>query len=173
MARVHRVDTSRKEHTCGRGGHIIPKGDGYYHASPGFRRRTPLIRCFAHPFRPSELTTSLASDAMAAREALDDALDAINPEDDTALDELEAAVEELRSEMEQYRDTRQEALDAWEHGNSQLEEYLETAETAMSVVDGMVINQESRDSFDTLEEWVEHVEAEIEEVRMAAEGMEF
>lgn len=172
MARVHRVDTSRKEHTCGRGGHIIPKGDGYFHSSPGYRGRR-LVRCFAHPFRMSELTTSLASEPMAAVEAFEDALDAIDPSDESALEELESAVEELRAEVENYQQQRQQALDAWEYGNAQLEEYVETADNAVSEVEGIVIEEGRKDEYDTEEEWVEHVEAQIEEARNIAAGLEF
>lgn len=172
MARVHRVDNSRKEHTCGRGGHTIPKGEGYYHASPGFRGRK-LIRCFGHPFRQSELTTSLRSEPLAALEAFEDAMDAIDTSDETALEELDAAVEEFKSEVESYRDQRQEALDQWENGNDQLQELLDTAEEAASEAEGIVIESETKDSFDTEEEWVEHVEAQIEEARNVASGIEF
>lgn len=173
MARVHRVPKSRKEHTCTKGGHIIPKGDPYLHASPGFRRRHPIVRCLAHPFRPSELTTSLASEPMAAVEAFEDALDAIDVDDHEALDQIEAAVEELRSAVEEYRDVRQEALDQWENGNDQLQQYVDTAEEAVSGVDGFMVETADAEDFDTPEEWAEHVEAQIEEARSMSGGMEF
>lgn len=175
MARVHRVKTSRKEHICGHGNHVIPKGEGYLHASPGYRRRTPLIRCFKHPFRPSELTTSMASQPLAAVEAFEDAIDAIDPDEDGALDELEAAVEELRTEVEQYRDDRQAALDAWENGNSQLEELVETAEAAVSEVEGIVVEawDGDEDDDDDAERRREHVEEQIEEARSIAGSLEF
>lgn len=172
MARVHRVPKSRKAHQC-RKGHEIPAGEPYMHASPGYRRRHPLIACMAHPFRPSELTTSLAAEPMAAVEAFEDAIDALDPDDDDALDHLEAAVEELRSEVEQYRDTRQDALDQWEHGNAQLEEYVERADEAVSSVEGIVVDVRSPEDFDSRDEWFEHVEEQIEEARDAVAGMEF
>jgi len=141
MARVHKVETSRKEHVCGRGGHVIPKGEGYYHASPGFRRRKPLIRCLQHPFRPSELTTSAASAPMAAVEAFEDAASA-GFEDIGA---LESAWDDLKSEAESYLQDREYALEAWEHGNSQLEELRDQAQEAYDELDGHTIEDYSGD----------------------------
>lgn len=172
MARVHRVPKSRKEHTCTWGNHVIPKGDPYLHASPGFRRRHPIVRCLAHPFRPSELTTSAASAPMAAAEGFEDALDAINPQDNGALDELQTALEELTSAVEEYRDERQSALDAWENGNEQLQQYVDTAEAAVSEVEGIVIDEGDREAL-TDDEWAEHVESQIEDARAVVGGLEF
>lgn len=131
MARVKRIENSRKAHVCGRGGHEIPKGDPYLTASPGYRGR-PKYRCIEHPFRPSELTTSMASEPMAAVEAFEDAAGA----GFDSIEDLTAAWDELKEAVESYRDQRQEALDAWEYGNAQLEEYVETAESAVQEVEG-------------------------------------
>lgn len=128
MARAHFIKTSRTPHICGRGGHEIPAGEGYYWAAPGFRA-AKQYRCSGHPFRESELTTSLRSEALAALEAFDDALDVLEDKD---YDGLAAAAEELVSALDQYNDTRREALDAWENGNEQLQEYADQAETAAS-----------------------------------------
>ena len=138
MARAHKVETSRKEHICGRGGHVIPKGDGYYHASPGFRRRTPLIRCLQHPFRPSELTTSAASAPMAAVEAFEDAASA----GFESFADLVSAWDELKSAAEEYLQEREYALDAWEHGNSMLEELRDQAQEAYDELDGHSIDEQ-------------------------------
>lgn len=131
MARVKRIDNSRKDHVCGRGGHPIPKGDSYLTASPGYRGR-PKYRCLVHPFRPSELTTSAKSAPMSAVEAFEDAA-ATGFED---IDGLREAWEELKSAVEEYASEREQALEAWEHGNSQLEEYLETAQAALEEIEG-------------------------------------
>lgn len=140
MARAHRVESSRKEHTCGKG-HVIPKGEGYYWAKPGFRRRTPLIRCFKHPFRPSELTTSERSAPMSAVEQFEDA--AAQGFDTIA--DLEQAWDELKSAVEEYQQNREYALEQWEHGNSQLEELLETAQQALDEVEGWSAEEWSGD----------------------------
>jgi hypothetical protein len=126
MARVYTKKTSRVAHTCGRTGHEIPKGEGYYAAAPGFRGRE-VYRCFAHPFRPSELTNSLRSQPLAALEALEDGIPALEAGD---YDGLTSLLEEFASEVRSYAEERQSALDAWENGNSQLEELYETAESA-------------------------------------------
>ncbi|QOC58103.1 hypothetical protein SEA_SCUMBERLAND_81 [Microbacterium phage Scumberland] len=136
MARVKQVNNSRKEHVCGRGNHPIPKGDAYLTASPGYRGR-PKYRCLQHPFRPSELTTSAASEPMSAVEAFEDSASAGF---DTHED-LESAWDELRSAVEEYQQMREQALEAWENGNSQFEEYVETANAALDEVEGFYLEE--------------------------------
>jgi hypothetical protein len=126
MARVYTKTTSRVEHVCGRTGHIIPKGEGYYAAAPGFRGRE-IFRCFKHPFRPSELVSGLRSQPLAALEALEDSIPSLEEGDYDGLTDL---LEEFASEVRSYAEERQTALDAWENGNSQLEELYDTAENA-------------------------------------------
>lgn len=126
MARATWTKSSRKPHVCGRGGHEIPVGDGYFSAAPGYRGRT-VYRCKDHPFRPSELTTSLRSGPLAALEALEDVIPTLEVGD---YDGLVSALEEFASEVESYADERQQALDAWENGNSQLEDLVYTADQA-------------------------------------------
>ncbi|QBI98162.1 hypothetical protein SEA_FIREMAN_80 [Microbacterium phage Fireman] len=177
MARVKRVDNSRKPHVCGRGGHEIPKGDSYLTASPGYRGR-PKYRCLNHPFRPSELTTSAASEPMAAVESFEDAASAGF---DTHED-LESAWDELRSAVEEYQQMREAALEAWEHGNSQLEEYVETANAAMEEVDGHTIEsfdteEPSVDDEEEWEEWeqsrIDHLSEQTDEAVSVAGSLEF
>jgi len=172
MARVNRVAKSRKVYRCGQG-HDIPIGEPYLYANPGFRSRTRLIRCTTHPFRPSELTTSLASEPMAAQESFLDAIDEIDVTSETAIEELEAEVEALLSEVEQYRDARQEALDAWEHGNSTLEEFVETADAAVDEISSFTADNGTDYDEVTPEEWEEYASSIIEEARDMASGLEF
>jgi len=139
MARVHRVQRSNKEHTCGHSPtHVIPKGDPYLWAKPGFRTRTPKVRCVEHPFRPSELATGLNAEPMAAQEDFNATLGTLEAHD---YDGLTAAVDEFREALEAYRDARQEALDAWENGNSQFEEWLEEAEEALSALENLEVEE--------------------------------
>jgi hypothetical protein len=192
MARVHRVSRSNKEHTCGKG-HVIPKGEPYTWARPGFRRRTPLIRCAAHPFRPSELTTSAASAPMAALEALEDEVQGMDPTSADTLDELETALEAFASAVREYADEREQALEAWEHGNSQLEELNDTAQTAAEEAEAIEVDgwdesepeesdyaeaDEDEDDYETAldayqERLTEHVQAQIDAVLDAAQSIEF
>ena len=130
MARVHTTKANgQAQRKCGRCGHEIQKGETYYWAKPGFRTRRPVVRCSKHPFRPSELTTGIRSEALAAKEEWDDALDGI-----WNFEELESAHQDLLSALEDYVSTRQEALDAWPNGNSQLEGLLSQAEAARDEV---------------------------------------
>ncbi|QGJ89491.1 hypothetical protein PBI_SMARTIES_88 [Microbacterium phage Smarties] len=177
MARVKRVDNSRKEHVCGRGQHVIPKGEPYLTASPGYRGK-PKYRCVQHPFRPSELTTSAASEPMAAVEAFEDSA---NAGFDTHED-LESAWDELRSAVEEYQQMREGALEAWENGNSQFEEYVETANAAMDEVEGFTLEEfpdEEPDQTDA-EAWQEwddaratHLQDQTEEALAVAGSLEF
>ena len=155
MARVNKITRSNKEHTCGHvPTHVIPKGDPYLWAKPGFRTRTPKIRCVDHPFRPSELATGLNAEPMAAQEEFDDTLGTLYRGD---YDGLEAAVDAFREALEAYRDARQEALDAWENGNSQFEQYVEEAEEALGYLEDLTIDpfeEEEPEDADS-EEWAE------------------
>ena len=152
MARVHKVTRSNKEHTCGHvPTHVIPKGDPYLWAKPGFRTRTPKIRCVDHPFRSSELATGLNAEPMAAQEEFDDTLGTLERGD---YDGLEAAVDAFREVLEAYRDARQEISDAWENGNSQ---YVEEAEAALGYLEDLTIDpfeEEEPEDADS-EKWAE------------------
>jgi len=139
MARVSHIKKSRVERLCHRG-HVIPVGSAYSYAAPGYHGRE-IYACTEHPFRPSNLTTGARAEALAAIEAFEDAANAIEPSSPSALEELEAALEDLKSELENYRDMRQEALDAWEYGNSQLEELLDVAESALSEVENHSVDE--------------------------------
>lgn len=150
MARVHTTKANgQAQRKCGRCGHEIQKGETYYWAKPGFRTRTPVVRCLTHPFRESELTTGVRSEALAAREEFEDAIDDVDSFD--ALDSVRA---ELESALDDYVSTRQEALDAWPNGNSQLEEFVLQAESARDEVAGWQANYTDSDEpdEDTLDE---------------------
>jgi hypothetical protein len=123
MARIYHVKKSQKERYCTPGGHTIPVGSAVASAAPGFHSKE-IFACSAHPFRASHLTTSLRSEPLAAQEAFDD-----------ALDQLEAEVESFKEVVEAYVDSRNEALEAWENGNSPLEELAEIAQTALDAFD--------------------------------------
>ncbi|QJD50021.1 hypothetical protein SEA_RASOVI_44 [Microbacterium phage Rasovi] len=179
MARIHHVKKSAKEHTCSGHGHTIAKGEPYTWAKPGFRTRRPVRRCLKHPFRESDLITGQRAEIVRAKE---DALEAIDnaesPED------VESAVAEFASAAEDYQSTRQEALDAWPNGNSQLEEFVYQAEAIASEVDSWTadeFDEPDQDEFEEdpdaadyegLDEWVEFKRAEhLDEVKDAARDL--
>lgn len=177
MARVKQINNSRKEHVCGRGNHPIPKGESYLTASPGYRGR-PKYRCLQHPFRPSELTTSAASEPMSAVEAFEDSA---NAGFDTHED-LESAWDELRSAVEEYQQMREQALEAWENGNSQFEEYVETANAALEEVEGFDVEsfddeEPSATDEEAWEEWdqarLDHLSEQTDEALSVAGSLEF
>lgn len=202
MARIHRVAKSAKVHICGNGGHEIPKGEPYTWAKPGFRTSTPRIRCGLHPFKPSELTTSMASEPMAAQEAFNEALSSLDETAPEVLDELTAALEEFQSAVREYADLRRQSADAWENGNSQLEELADTAERAADELEDHEVEEwggdtEARDNEpgeepddpesdayakweeatadheEAVADWAGHVTAQIEAASEISAGLEF
>lgn len=81
----------------------IKKGDLYYYWTPGFRGVKQMSKT---PPRPSQLTTSKMSEAYAAGEALQDAInDASCIEDLTSA--MEEAVDAIRAVAEEYSDASQ------------------------------------------------------------------
>lgn len=151
MARVHTTKANgQAQRKCGRCGHEVQKGETYYWAKPGFRTRTPVVRCSSHPFRESELTTGVRSEALAAREEFEDAIDEVY-----SFDALDSVRTDLELALDDYVSIRQEALDAWPNGNSQLEEFVYQAEAARDeVVTGWQANYTDSDEpdEDTLDE---------------------
>lgn len=153
MARSHFVKTSRKEHTCHRG-HLIPKGEGYYWAAPGFRSSKfgKKYACKNHPFRPSQLTNSLRAEPLGAIEDAQDALDGAE-----SFEDLISIQQDLESALDDYVAQRQESLDAWENGNSQLEDLVYTAEEARDTIANWSPNGSESDEPD--EDWLEEQHA--------------
>lgn len=182
MARAHRVEKSRKVRRC-HAGHDIEIGQPYYWANPGFRSRAKKYACTAHPFKPSQLTNGLVSEALSAAENFEATLEGIDAAESDALDQVTSAVEDFAGEIEGYVDQRRESFEAWENGNSQLEELYETANAALEEIqnwtaDDWAGDEEARDDEDhedheeALADWTEHVEAVIESARELA-GLEF
>jgi hypothetical protein len=176
MARVKRTERSRKEHICGRGGHVIPKGDPYLSASPGYHGST-IYRCVNHPFRPSELTRSARSAPLSALEAWQDAVSAgIESHDD-----LESEWDALGDALTEFLEEREQALEAWENGNGQLEELMDTAQAAVDEWDSHSLeafDEEEPEDTDS-EEWQEwderrreHLEEQVNEADSIAGGIE-
>lgn len=176
MARVKTVPKSRKIQRCGQG-HDIPIGSSYMWAAPGFRG-SKKVRCMEHPFRPSDLTTSMASEPMAAQESFEDQANA----GFETIEDLKSAWEELVGAVEEYQQARQEAFDAWENGNSTLEDLLNTAQEALDAVEGWEpeeFDEEEPSIDDEAEhaEWQEahdvHVMDQTTEALDIASGLEF
>lgn len=168
MARVTTVKAARKpQGRCGRCGKEIEKGDGYRHASPGFRSRK-LVRCLedACRFRPSDLTTSKMSQVYAAVEGVEDSLAEFGPfeDHDAVKDEAQALVDGMKDEIEAVRDEYQEALDQWEYGNEQIQEKVDEVEGWVDVCEGWDCPEVEDEEDMDLEEYVAQVVESIEEL---------
>lgn len=179
MARVRTTTCNGqgREKKCSSCGKVIEKGEKYLWAKPGFRRRVPVIRCLKHPFRESDLITGNRAEIVRAKE---DALDAID--NAASVEDVESAMSEFESAADDYQSLRQEALDAWENGNSQLEEYVYQAEAICSEVSGWTADdfdepeddQEvwEAEGYESFEEYVEAKRDEhLEEVKDAARDL--
>jgi len=177
MARVHRVESSRTPHQC-KAGHVIEPPEGYTWAAPGFRSRKRFA-CARHPFRPSELTTSAVSSVLAAQEALSDAAESWETPDD-----VQAALDEFRDVVQEFYDEREQALDAWENGDGQLEELRDQAQEALDAVEGVYLTEwpgevdgveidaeDAKDSEDdnVMSAWAEFMDEIREQVTSAAD----
>jgi hypothetical protein len=103
------------------------------------------------------------------------------------IEDLQSAWDDLVGAVEEYQQEREGALEAWEHGNSQLEEYVETANAAVDEVNGHTITEfdeeepdredEGDVESDEWQEWderrQEHLEDQVGEAVAVAEGLAF
>lgn len=129
MARIHTIQKSAKEHTCGRCATVLPKGSPYQKAAPGFRARD-LIRCMSCGFRQSELTTSKLSEVYAAQEDLQANIDSWDPTEAEDAGDLETALQEAAERAREVAQEYTDANDGWtQNGASDNEQFTEKAET--------------------------------------------
>lgn len=111
MARTHySTFVARKGATlnCDKG-HPIAKGERYQWVKPRSAWRR-MVRCMAHPFRPSEVTTSKMSGVYAAQESAQDELNALTgqPGDVGDLQSiLESAADSIEEVAEEYREAKE------------------------------------------------------------------
>lgn len=133
MPRINTVTRSRVERDCTPSyatHHVIPVGSTITSATPGYRATT-LYRCAAHPFRPSELTASLAAYPMREAEAFEDAARAGFDSIEDLKDQWNLICEAARD----YYDAREFALQSWPNGNAAMEEARDRADAALSEVE--------------------------------------
>ncbi len=123
VARVKTVQKSAKDQgKCGNCGIELPKGSGYIWWTVGFRSNYKYKRCLkpgCFP-RPSTRETSKFATILSAQENFQDTIE----EQDTK-DSIESAVQEVGSSVREVADEYQEALDAWENGNEQIQEKVD------------------------------------------------
>ena len=91
---------------------------------------------------------------------------------EAAIEQLNEAVDNAVTEAEEVRDEYQEALDfnAWEHGNEQIEGYLDAAESFLCKLEG--VQQQYVDGEDDKDDQQIHFENNLDEVEAAAECLE-
>lgn len=133
MARVTTVNHARKDQgNCSKCGDPIKKGDGYRHASPGFRG-SKIVRCLKPEcsFRGSDLTTSKLATVYAAQEAAED--DVAQAED---ADGLKAAMEAVAEAAREVADEYREAAEAMGEAGYENEERADTLESYADEVEG-------------------------------------
>ena len=145
MARLRRVESSRKPHTCGtrEGPHPIPVGEGYYYWQPRYGPRH--VRCFKHRPRQSEMTTSKMAEVYAAQEDLQEfnivVLQELEEEQSDA-DRLKVGKERAEEVLEDAMNRAQEVADEYE-----------AAIEAMPASEG-----QNREYIDQIEAWIQELE---------------
>lgn len=126
VARIHTVEKSRKDQgACEKCRTPLPKGSAYRWFSVGYHAKFKHKRCLKHGCfpKPSERESSSKSGIMAAMETFEG-------QDFDNIDDLQSAFEDVKGAFEEYADECRTAADAWENGNSQLEERADAAEQA-------------------------------------------
>jgi len=120
VARLYTVKKSRKDQKpCGKCGAELPAGTPYLYYYVGFRSNYKYVRCTkadCYPM-PSERESSKIAPILAAQENFARNIDSADSPDDIA-----ALVQEVGTAIREVADEYQEALDAWENGNYELEE---------------------------------------------------
>lgn len=132
MARVTTVNHARKDQgSCSKCGDKIRKGDGYRHASPGFRS-AKIVRCLKAEcsFRGSDLTTSKLATVYAAQEGAEDDVNAAE-----TVEDLKAAVESVAEAAREVADEYREAAEAMGEAGYENEERADTLESYADEVD--------------------------------------
>lgn len=175
VARITTVKSARKDQgECGKCGTPIPVGSPYLHYTVGFRSHFKRVRCAAVACipRPSERESSSKAGPMSAIE------DFAAQTFDT-LDDLADGFQDVVDAFREYADECRDALDAWENGNSMLEERADGAEQAADELDGWEPESYDGDVDDDdnptdADEYAEHVNAQkdaAEEALGDAESM--
>ena len=173
VAKLIAVKAARKpQGKCEKCGKEINVGDPYRHFTVGFRSKRKRVRCIevACTPRPSERESSAKAGPMSVMESFYDSYYS-NVED------LQLAYGEVRDAFEEYASECEEALYAWENGNSQLEERAEAAREAADMLDNWEPEEfmgdtdpEGRPSGD--EEFKAHMQEQREEAEALIEQAE-
>ena len=174
MPRVHTIQNNRKAQKCMKCSSEIAPGEGYRHWT--FRYGGKVTRCLKCPSpRPSELTQSgYLQQLYGAQEVLEDNLDNIgddiSPED--AAEAIASFLDDVKQTAEDVKSEYEDALGEWEHGNSMLEEKVETVEAWIDCLDSAEdeVRSMEPDISDDMsdEEKAEANEQVIEDMREAA-----
>lgn len=138
MPRVNYVTKARKDQgACGRCRKPIPVGAPYKYIE--FRYGGRHVRCDSCTFRPSEMTQSKLSSALAARE---DAEDAISEWDGEDIEDLRTALDDCATAI---KDCGQE--------------YRDSADTINQTAEGSSVAADCEEKADALEGWGDEIES--------------
>lgn len=144
VARVTYVKKSRKaQRPCTKCGDELPVGSAYLYWEPGFRSHHKVVRCMKPECAPSrsERESSALSGPMAAQEAFEAATSALDMSDEGVQEQLQSEWESFREAVREYADEARQAAEAWEYGNSQLEERADEAEGWADEMEGFDVEE--------------------------------
>jgi hypothetical protein len=147
--------------------HGIKKGDTYYYWSPGFRGTKQMSATMP---RPSQLTTSKMSNALAAGEQLGDAIASAETIEDI-IDAMDTAIDEIRSVAEEYEEASQAETgngnrvpnaDEMEEKAQSLNDWADSIDSDKGEVESLAFSdyEDEVDIKDLPEELVEEVDGE-------------
>lgn len=150
MARInYSTFVARKGATlkCSKDGHEIAKGERYMWVKPRSAYRK-MVRCMAHPFKQSEITTSKMAGVYAAQEDATANLEGMrgNPEADASsiTSELETAAESIREVAEEYREAKEASPTGYVFGED-LEDKASEIEDAASELESWSAEEDEPD----------------------------
>ncbi len=138
MAKVNRVNKSRKEKVCGRCKQIIPVGSPYLYVD--FYSGRTAVRCTNCGFKPSETTENpYLQRVYEIREDYEEKLNNCTGEDlESIKEDLISDLESLRDEVQERYDNIPEQLQDGDAGQL-LQDRIDSVESAMSDIEGVEV----------------------------------
>lgn len=137
MARIHTSTARKEDKKCGKCGKTIAKGEKFFWSMPGFRSswKSRKVRCLDHPFKPSDLTTSLKGDALAAIEAAQEDLGGLDPRAVEEPDEVSSILDTARETIDEVAQAYGEAAENFGGGgpNGEARDEMEAAAGELDV----------------------------------------
>lgn len=146
MAKINRIEKSRKEVTCSKCGKVLPIGSPYLKATPYHRR--PIIRCVDCGL--SSWETSTSDFVLTCGDLQENFAKEYDLTDESCIDDIRSVLEEQRDNAQDSLDNIPESLQYGPTGEM-LQERIDMLESVISELDAIdfeEIRDEVRNDFD-------------------------